>query len=285
RQTGSRWAGLVAFAWFVLAPYGLLVSRSFQAEPVLACAFAAAMWHLSRPGRGQTWSETLVCGCGGGLGAFATPGVLFAPLLAVFAALVLRSRSARGIDLMAHVAAFAMLMAAPSLAYVALVLNHRGGELMPQLLAERWFYEGLAKMVAAVVGYPALAVGLAGAGVAARSGHYLLAALLAGYPAYIGLFTYHCATHDYYHTPLMVPVALGLGWFSTRITFTRCSGWAVAILLGLLCVEPWRYPRVMRTAPESTARTATYRAAREVVGPGAKVVAVTEDYGLPLEHE
>jgi hypothetical protein len=288
RQTGSRWAALGAFAWFTFAPFGLLVSRSFQAEPVLACGFAVAVWYLSWPGRGLSWRDTLTAGCTCGLCAFAKPGVLFIPLLAGFAVRVAPLAHARGSDgrtrIAAHLAAFAMLMAGPSVLYAKLVLGQRGGELMPELLADRWFYVGVGKMVATAVGCPALAAGLVGAWLAARAGNRLPAALLVGYLGYVGLFTYHCATHDYYHTPLMVLVAVGLGWVSTLMRPRHVCAWALLAILALVCVEPWRYPRVVRTTDTGDRRTA-YERARQVVGPGAKVVAVTEDYGLPLEAQ
>jgi len=306
RQTGNAWAALAVFAWFLFTPFGLVISRCFQTEPVLACGFAVAVWHLARPGRTLTWRETLVSGVVCGLCAFPKPGILFGPLAAGFAAIALFSREHTLTKKIAHVAAFTVMLVLPSLAYVAIVLPHRGGELMPGLLLEAWFYQGTEKWIARVVGYPALALGLYGAGLAARAGDRLLVGLLAGYVGYLGIFTYHAATHEYYHMPLLIPIALGLGWVAARLGQSlepMCHSRPRRIALGVLAViafagylrvtrqyyfGPWRCTPIMRTVLDDLAaarqqRDANYRTVRELVGPGAKVIAVTEDYGYPLE--
>ncbi|MBX9627005.1 MAG: hypothetical protein K2X82_24600, partial [Gemmataceae bacterium] len=63
RLTGSRCAGAVGFAWFVLCPVGMVMSRSFQVEAVLVFALAAATYHLARPGRGLRVRLTLLETC------------------------------------------------------------------------------------------------------------------------------------------------------------------------------------------------------------------------------
>ena len=309
RQTGCRWAALVAFTWFNFTPFGLIMSRCFQPEPLLACGFAIAVWHLARPGRTLTWRETLLAGVVCGLCAFPKPGILFGPLAAAFAAIILqRSTPGTLARKVVHIAAFTVLLVAPSFAYVALVLPHRGGELLPGLLLEAWYYQGVEKLIAHVIGYPALALGLFGASLAVRAGDRLLVGLLAGYVGYLGIFTYHCATHEYYHLPLLVPVALGLGWVAVRLGQTLeplgksrprqvlLAAFAVIAFAGYLrgtrqyYLGPWRFTPIMQTvladlAAKRQARDANYRVVREAVGPGAKVIAMTEDYGYPLEME
>ncbi|MBX9584633.1 MAG: hypothetical protein K2X87_30390 [Gemmataceae bacterium] len=278
RQTGRPWPGVAALAWFVLCPFGLRVSHAFMAEPVLAFALATAVWHLSRPDRSLTWRQTVASGLLCGACALVKPGVTFAPLLAGFAAGLPPPPGGRPRKL-AHLAVFAGLLVLPSALYVRLVLAGRGGELMPDLLAERWFYVGVWRMATTAVGLPALLAGVAGAVLAARAGSRLLPALLVGHLGTVAVFTFHCATHDYYHVPLMVFAAVGLGW----VWSARLPRWAGLLLL-VVCLEPWRDPAVYRDPPPSADRDAAYDAARAAVGPGARVVAVTEDYGLPFEY-
>ncbi len=309
RQTGNHWAALVALTWFVWTPSGLLLSRSFQTDSLLVCGFAVAVWHLSRLRTALRWRETLGTGALCGLCAFAKPGILFAPLAAGFASIVLASHSTdRFITKLLHIAAFTIVMVIPSIIYVAFVLSGRGGELMTSLLLEGWFYRGVEMMIVRIVGYPALALGLLGLWFATQSGRPLLLGLFTGYLGYICIFTYHCATHEYYHAPLLVMTALGFGWTASRVlthlerlaadrpaTRRPLQVLAVLGLLGFLWftrlpyLGPWRYSSVMRSAlatldANQASRDARYRAALEVVGPGAKVVAVTEDYGYPLEY-
>lgn len=309
RQTGSRWAGLVAAAWFVFCPFGLVVSRSFQTESVMVCGLALAVWRLSGPGAAAGLRAAAVSGLVCGLAAFAKPGILLPPLAAGFAGLLLSSgmpggRWAKAVRL----AVFVGLLALPSVAYAAGAYAKRGSELRPQLLADPGFYAAVWGCVRDVVGRWPLALGLAGAGLAAARGAYLQLGLLAGYVGYVGIFTYHCATHNYYHTPLLVLVAVGLGWVAhglgrvgAALGLVRgrvgvreaalalaCLGWYVWFSR-LPYLGPWRCSGVVRSVTadldaKAQARADAYRAAAAAIGPGGRVIALTEDYGLPFEY-
>jgi hypothetical protein len=286
RQTVCRWAGVAAGGWLLFTPFGLMVCRSFCTEPVAVLGLAVAVWVLARPGRQLTWLETLAAGLACGLAAATKPGVLLPPVAAGFAGAVLSAGVVGSLTRKAvHTVAFAALLAAPSVLWVVVWLPHRGNELRPGLLADPAFYAAVAELVRRVVGWPALALGLAGAALAARRRLFLPAGLFAGYVGYVGLFTYHCATHDYYHTPLMVLAAAGLGWVTAAVRgASPATAVGLPVLVALLCAEPWKYPRALRPgASPDPERAAAYRVVREVVPPGERVVAVTEGYGLPLE--
>ena len=302
RQTGCRWAAVAAGGWLTVTPFGLMVCRSFCTEPVAVFGFAVAAWVLARPGRQLTWRETLGAALACGLAAATKPGVLLPPVAAGFAGVVLSAGVAGTLTRKAvHTVAFAALLAVPSVLWVVLWLPHRGSELRPGLLADPAFYAAVAELVRRVVGWPLLALGLAGAALAAGRRQFLPAGLFAGYVGYVGLFTYHCSTHDYYHVPLLVPVALGLGWVAAGVVrvvgANREPLLALAVAGGLAgyaygsrlpFVGPWRANPAVQLARADIAerdreRAERYAAVRAAVGPGAGVVAVTEEYGGPLE--
>ncbi len=308
RQTGSRWAGVVALTYLLFAPFGLMVSRSFQTESTAVLGFAFAAWHLSRPGRDFGWRETAASGVVCGLAALVKPGTMLPPLAAGFAALALGARAAGGWPRRAAAAGlFTLLLALPSVAYVAVALNQRGGEIQPHLLGDADFYRKLAQMLHDAVGFAPLAVGLAGAALAAWRGVPLVAGLFAGHAAFVAVFTYHCSTHTYYHTTLLVPVALGAGWVAAGLLWLagaalrpsrRADLLVAAVVAGCLAryvvvaktpwVGPWRHSKHTQAglaaeyAKERAQGTAAL-AAREALPLGARAVAVTADYGYVFE--
>lgn len=302
RLTGSHWAGAAAFAWFVLCPFGMLMSRSFQTESVLACAFAAAIWLLARPGWDLSWRRTLVAGLVCGVAGFVKPGVLFLPLLAGYAAVVLPapgSMRRKGV----HLAAFVTLLVLPGTVYAVTMLRQHAGRVMPHLLGERWFYEGVAENVWDVVG-PAGVAGLVGVATATRAGKYLPLALLGGHATTLAVFTYHAATHDYYQAPLMVVTAIALGWPAAWVErwVAKRNANRAAVAAGLAAavagylaatpdpdVGPWRWTPEARAELEARAarrraRAETAAAVVAAVGPRAHVIELTEGYGYPLQY-
>ncbi len=307
RQTGCRWAGVVAFGWFAFTPYGVLLSRSFQTDPGLLCGYALAVWHLSRPGRGLGWRETAAAGLACGLAAAVKPGAVLLPLAFGYAASVLSPAVSGGLLRRAACAAlFGACVAVPSVAYALTVLGGRGGEIQPQLLGTAKFYQDVGEMLRVVVGYKALAVGLAGAALAAARGAMLPLGLFAGHAAFAAVFTYHCSTHDYYHAPVLVTVAVGIGWLAAaavRLLVALTPPRRVELVVAVVVVAflaryvkvsrtqwggPWRYQAAQRLALAENdrvtqARADAGRAAREAMRPGARAVAVTEEYGYPFE--
>ncbi|HYH68469.1 MAG TPA: glycosyltransferase family 39 protein [Urbifossiella sp.] len=301
RLTGSRWAGVAAFAWLVLCPFGMMVSRSFQTESLLVFALGGVAWHLARAAPDGTWRRTgrnaVVCG----LAALVKPGVLFPPILGAFAAALLSPSVTGGpVRKLLHFAAVAVAVVAPGTVYAWLLLRHHSGRFMPRLLGEGWYYEGVAQNAWDVVG-PVLGVGLVGVVMAARAGVLLPAGLLLGHAVTLAVFTYHAATHDYYQVPLLVITALAGAWpvaWVDRLLQRR--GWdrfvpgvALAAVVGYLIVTrdpdigPWRWlpaerERLARETAVRRARAVQAEAVRAAVGAGTPVIELTEGYGYPL---
>ena len=301
RLTGSRWAGVGVFAWLVLCPFGMMISRSFQTESLLVFALGGVVWHLARTAPDGTWRRTgrnaVVCG----LAALVKPGVLFPPILGAYAAMLLpRSVPGGVVRKLLHFAVVAAVVVVPGTVYAWLLLRHHTGRFMPRLLGELWYYEGIGELAWHVVG-PMLGAGLVGVVMAARARVWVPAGLLLGHAATLAVFTYHAATHDYYQVPLLVITALAAAWPAAWVDgwvqrrgwdrFVPCVALATAVtyvvVTGKPDIGPWRWlpanrERLARAAAVRQVRAERAEAVRDFVGPGTPVIELTEGYGYPL---
>lgn len=301
RLTGSRWAGVAAFAWLVLCPFGMMISRNFQTESLLVFALGGVAWRLTRATPDGTWRRTgrnaVVCG----LAALVKPGVLFPPVLGAYAAALLpRSVPGGPVRKLLHFTAVAVVVVAPGTVYAWLLLRHHSGRFMPRLLGEWWYYEGVVTHAWDVVG-PVLVVGLVGVVMAARAGVWLPAGLLLGHAATLAVFTYHAATHDYYQVPLLVVMALAaawpLAWLDRSVQRRGWGGFVPGVVLAtVVCyligtrdpdIGPWRWlpaerERLARETAVRRARAERAEAVRAAVGAGTPIIELTEGYGYPL---
>ncbi len=305
RFTASRWAGAVGFAYFVFVPFGMVLSRCFQTEALLVFGLAATIWQLARTPERLTWRQTLLTGLVCGAASFVKPGMLFAPLVAGFAAVIF-PRSVPGTlpFKLLHMTLYTALIVGPGTLYAALLLRHHTGRIQPHLLGEAWFYEGVADNMWGVVGTAGL-VGLIGIGLAARSRAYVPAGLLIGHLGTLAIFTYHAATHTYYQAPLLVLTAVALAWpiaalersrFGWNRTRSYRIAWATCLtaILALYLVAtrksdlgPWRYvPERRARLDAATARhrdqIAKAKIIREAVGGESPILELTDVYGYPL---
>lgn len=310
RITGSEWAAATGFAWFVLNPFGMILSRSFQTESLLVLAFALGLDLLSQPFEKLSWQRTLLLGMACGAIAFAKPGAVFLPLICGFIATILPRRiPGTFLAKAAHIILFSILVAGPGSLYAMALLRPHGGRIMPSLLGEAWYWQGLWWNVASVIGPAVIGVGLVGIALAIRSGSYLLTGLVVGHLATMAVFTYHAATHDYYQAPLMVVASVALGppiaaverWHVARRGSTSRlakSGLLFAMLLGFAtwlhvernpAVGPYRWMPENRAALERDAEVRARQAAqaeavRPFIDPGETVIELTEGYGYPLRY-
>lgn len=298
----DRLAGMIALSWCLLAPGGIVISRSFQPESLLSLGTAAAVYVLTRPQAGSARRDTLLCITVCAAAAFIKPGILFFPLFAGFAARVL----ARGGPLRTtagHWVLFVAAVSLPGFVYTYIVFGTSvAGRFMPALLVETDFLGNVAGKIANMVGAVPVLLGIAGALRLAVRRNFVPLGLLLGYVAYIPVFTWHTSIgHAYYHAHLIPLIAVCLGppvaAVLRRIRLHPTAGYSAAALLVAFHLlftfypftGPWRWVPGPREAvasrwEELRAETETDREVGSIVGPGASCLCMSNALGLPLEY-
>ena len=60
RRATSPWAALVALAFYLVLPFSVQASRSFQPDPLMTSAFVIGVYFLYRWSEEQTWKLSLI---------------------------------------------------------------------------------------------------------------------------------------------------------------------------------------------------------------------------------
>ncbi len=213
RITSDLYGGVVALAFYLLAPFGIGLSRSFQPEAVMVFGFAVAIWWLIRRGYPKTLAAAVIDGLVCGLTMLLKPGITLLPVAATFAAIAGREIGPRRMLNSSRVYVFYFVMALPSLLYAKIFLaGHFSEKFQTTRLLDAAFYRGCWQQLDGVIGWYFCAAAIVGAVFMVRDNKsYVGAGLLTSYVAYCLLFTYHAETHSYYHLPAIVVVAICLG--------------------------------------------------------------------------
>jgi hypothetical protein len=228
RSTTTIPSALLAGATFLGLPFGIAASRSYQPDVLMVALLAAGLWALTKSSAGMRWRVAAICCLAAA--AFTKNVALFFVLPLLLAASTGKSRvlpwrqAALG-------AVVAIAPAAGWWAYGSLWHSFLDGQvaakIMPQLLHTWSYWQSWLTMIRRVVPWPVLILALMGT---VSRGRTMLGrcnlALFAGYALFGLVFTYHYATHSYYHLPLLLPVAVGVGLFADTLwIWTR--GWFV----------------------------------------------------------
>ncbi|HET7143016.1 MAG TPA: glycosyltransferase family 39 protein, partial [Anaerolineales bacterium] len=62
RRATSHWAALFALAYYLILPFSVQASRSFQPDPLMTSAFVAGIYFLYRWSEEQSWKSALWAG-------------------------------------------------------------------------------------------------------------------------------------------------------------------------------------------------------------------------------
>jgi hypothetical protein len=216
RQLFSAPAALVAGAFVLFLPFGVIASRSFQPDPLMLMLLMTSVAAISRLEPGCAYRRTLAATLVTGLAIVVKPYSVFL----VGAALVARCLSGRPVREWATWSGTWILLTLgfvlPTSYYArGLFTGSLGSQaslsFQPALWQQPDFWQGWRDMLEQVFGMPSLIAGVGGVLVApGRAARLLLGALVLGYVAYGLTFAYHISTHDYYQLPL-IPV-LALSW-------------------------------------------------------------------------
>jgi hypothetical protein len=249
RRIASFEGALIGVAFYLLLPFGVLTSQSFQSDGPMTAAVVLSLLlsvrYHERPGP----ARFALAAASAAIAVLLKPiGIFFVIAGFVGAGVGLGDR--RGRLRVVETAAYLLAAFTPSLAfylYRILVPGfaewHRETSFVPSFLLEFRFWDGWLKRIRLAMGFTYFFGGLIGAFLSReRMARSLLLALWAGYFVMCISCSYKVSTHDYYHLPLVPIVALSLTQIVdallARLDRSRSArplrvGVAIAVVIGL----------------------------------------------------
>jgi hypothetical protein len=316
RELVSFEGALVSTAYYLIFPYAIIASRSFQPDPLMLMLVLAFWWTFARyltlspsfatlrdasrsPKRGgELWINAILAGLVGGLAIFVKFSAAFFVIGGALG-LVLSHSSLRDLLRNVQVWVIALLGALPASIYLAYGIYIRGdlvsqfkGRFVPALLVSPLNY--LQWEVKASIAAGGIFIMLALLGfflIKDRTLRIFLYGLWGSYILYGLIFNYHIATHDYYHLPFIPIVGLSLAplgeWFFAHLTEATPRRWmrsavSVVLVFGLFSVL-WDVRNQMK-AVDYRPEAAMWAEIGQQFDNGARVIALTQDYGSRLEY-
>ncbi|OGO62629.1 MAG: hypothetical protein A2Z45_08755 [Chloroflexi bacterium RBG_19FT_COMBO_55_16] len=290
--------GVLATAYYLFVPFGVIASRSFQPDPLMVMFILLALWAFYRWYRQQSWKSAILAGVLAGIALFVKAVALF-PVLFALAAFILVARGLRKAIRDPQIWVIALLAALPVLAYhiygvyvLGSLESQFAGRFFPEMWRDLGFYLRWEDWVTGLVGYGAI--------MAAVLGVFLFPTpplrafgigLWVGYWVYGMTFAYHITTHSYYHLPLIPIIAITLAPLGAvlfrpltllkPVLLTRV--FVSGVLLFAILIQVWNV-RVDLAEDNFRDEPAYWRQIGEVLGRDASVIALTQDYGNRLAY-
>ena len=289
---------IVSTAYYLIFPYAIIGSRSFQPDPLMIMLVLAFWWIFSRWIRFPLWGTAVLAGLLGGLAIFIKFSAVFfvigGALGLAFSRFSLRDLFRNG-----QVWAIAFLGALPATLYLIYGIFIRGdlasqfsGRFIPALMFSPLNYlQWEVKMSMAAGGVFVMLGLLSLVLIQDRALRSFLYGIWGAYILFGLFFNYHIATHDYYHLPFLPIVGLSLAplgdWFFTRIKEIAIRPWArigiaVILMFGLFSVL-WDVRNQMK-AVDYRPEAALWAEISAQFDEKARIVALTQDYGSRLEY-
>jgi 4-amino-4-deoxy-L-arabinose transferase-like glycosyltransferase len=296
RDMTSPQGGLAALTFYLVLPYGVIASRSFQPDPLMVAAILWAVWAAYRWNQSPGWGWAVAAGLLGGLAIFVKNVAVF-PVGAVMASVVVTRLGLKQAIRFWPAWGMLLLAALPALVYTlwgVFVAGFLGQQFdfrfFPNLWSQPTFYVRWYFQMEKVTGFAPLLLAMFGLFLAeGKSRRPLLLGLWAGYLLYGLTFAYHITTHDYYQLPLIPIVALSLAPMADAIwdrVIPPLAGFNILVFAGVLlfalAVPVWHVYDALK--PDHRSEAAMWTNVGNTLGHHASVVSLTDDYGYALMY-
>jgi 4-amino-4-deoxy-L-arabinose transferase-like glycosyltransferase len=224
-KLGSFEGAVFSVAFFLLLPFTVEASRSFQPEPLMMMFMAIGIYFIILNAESPSLQRLIMSAVFSSLAILLKPTSVFFVYGAYISMLLYRNKDWRQFfdrdSLLFFTLSF--LPALLFYGYGIFIAGYMRWKLqtsfIPQLLFDFDFWDGWLKRVRIVMGFTAFLGGFLSVLLFQKGWQkFLLLGLWASYFAYVFTFTYHVHTHDYYHVPLILIVALSLSSFATLIS-------------------------------------------------------------------
>jgi hypothetical protein len=304
RRAVSPWAALLALAYYLVLPFSVQASRSFQPDPLMTSAFVIGIYFLYRwsedltpnpsPGRRgkSSWKWAILAGIFLGLAAFVKIVIAFFVGGAAIALVLFTLK--KDFWKSKQVWVMAALMIVPALTFYVLLNHGRSTEYffawtvtLIKLITSTDFYSKWLAFIGSLFGLTVIFLSLAGALLAPPRLRWLLISLWVGYLLYGLTLPFQMYTHSYYHIQLIPIIALGLvsalnpllEGVSTQGRVGRAS--FIMLIVAVIGYQSW-VARSVLVAEDFRQEPAFWKQVGDVIPADADVIALTQDYGYRL---
>jgi 4-amino-4-deoxy-L-arabinose transferase-like glycosyltransferase len=290
-------AAVLATAYYLFVPSGILLSRSFQPDALMMAMFLASLFIILKYYQQPSGVKLMLAAGITGLTLLHRPLVLPA-LLAAFSGLAIARQGIWKALFRGQVVVFFVVGLLPTALYYGYGMFVAGFlrpqveiSFLPNLLLHPQFWVGWLDLGVDAVGATALVGAMVGLPMLSRGVPRALAISLAsGYVVFCLLFTMHACTHGYYHAQLIPIVAIPLGvavLFIVNCLRATCETWywwlPMAGILTLAMLVGFREVR-SRLGLQVLESEQVAREIGELVGHSTHVVFLAPYYGMPLQY-
>lgn len=294
RRIASPAAALISLTYYIVLPFSVQASRSFQPDPLMTAAFIVCMYFLYRWSEDQRWSWAVLAATFGGFAVLVKIVIVF--LLVGGAISLVLTTLGRRFWRSAQVWMMAVVMAVPALMYYVLTRPGRSAEYffawtveLFRLVSSPHFYADWLGFVGSLMGLTILALSLAGTFLAPYRLRWMLIGLWAGYLLYGLTLPFQMFTHSYYHLQLVPVIAVGLLPIAEALiqrVGASTRKWQAAALVPLLLLtgyQAWAARSVLVVEDFSEAPR-LWQSIGAAIPESADVIALTQDYGFDLMY-
>jgi len=303
-QVIAFWTAFLSLAYYLVLPFSVQASRSFQPDPGMVMWIILSAYALYRWSEERTWKWAILAGVSSGMAVLTKAVAFYIEAVAMAAMIIytfdfLRSRPVFTplLKILGSLQVWAMgiLMIGPTLAYY-LGRGDRASQYfsswtlaLAHLLLSPSLYLHWLNLIRELMGLVPLLLGVVGLLLARRRNLAILVGLWGGYILYGFLLPYQISTHNYYQIQLIPILALSITPVAQAILerlFKLNTIWRLAFAGGILAAMTyysWQaviplYSENYRNEPAYWQTIASYLPAN------GKILALTQDYGYRLMY-
>jgi len=292
RRAISPWAALIGLAYYLVLPFSVQASRSFQPDPLMTSAFVIGVYFLYRWSEEQKWKWAILAGVFLGLAAFVKIVIAFFAGAAAIALVLFTLK--KDFWKSKQVWAMAALTITPALLFYVLLNQGRSTEYffswtvaLIKLISSTDFYTKWLAFLGQLFGLTMIFLSIAGTFLATPRLRWLLVSLWIGYLLYGLTLPFQMYTHSYYHIQLIPIVALGLASALNPLIESAAGRGGVgragfiAVIVAVIGFQSW-VSRSNLVAESFRHEPAFWQQVGEAIPADAKVIGLTQDYGFRL---
>jgi len=297
RRMISARAATVALGYYLLLPFTILASRSFQVDPMMVMFIILTAYVFYRWGEEQTWKWAICAGLLAGLTILVKVTAAF-PLIGMAMGIILSQMGFRRALRSPQVWSIILLAALPGVLYYFIGISSRASSYfgfwnlsLANKLLDPSYYVRWLSFLHGIVDLTIFFLALGGMLMAPPKVRAPLLGMWVGYFVYGLFFPFQIPTHDYYHLMLMPIISLSLSPIAELI-LDRLSKQAflwkgiAAVALTFCVVYPAWVGRsaIYVTGNNYRREPPIWAEIGRVLPTDGHVVALTHDYGYRLSY-